>query len=307
MKWTYWTMVIGGLSLAGIFPLSGFWSKDEILATAFERESGIGWLVLLLGLLAAVMTAFYMFRAIFLTFHGEYRGGAEAEAADAETAGESEPVGLGHTHLHESPWVMVGPLVVLATLAIFAGYLANPLGDLGPVKKHAFATFVVERNDAVFVHEAEDEPEFGVAEVHLPDAVHSGAEPEFSVPIAVISLALGGAGIALAYAMYLSGIISPVDVGRRFRPVYTLFFRKYYIDELYEDRLVVRGFYQRLVRVTAWFDIAWIDNVNVQLSRITANLGRGLSNVQNGQAQTYAAVMAVGFLVVLFAFLVWGA
>ncbi|MDA0232505.1 MAG: proton-conducting transporter membrane subunit, partial [Chloroflexi bacterium] len=74
MKWTYWTMVIGRLSLAGLFPLSGFWSKDEILATAFERESGVGWVVLIAGLVAAFMTAFYMFRAIYMTFHGEYRG-----------------------------------------------------------------------------------------------------------------------------------------------------------------------------------------------------------------------------------------
>ncbi|MDA0232507.1 MAG: hypothetical protein O3C69_03375 [Chloroflexi bacterium] len=81
---------------------------------------------------------------------------------------------------------------------------------------------------------------------------------------------------------------------------------KYYFDELYEDRIVVRGFYNRLARSLAWFDTAWIDNVNVQLAKLTANVGRGLANVQNGQAQAYAAVMAIGFVVVLFAFLVWG-
>ena len=300
MKWTYWTMVIGSLSLAGLFPLSGFWSKDEILATAFERESGIGWVVLIAGLAAAFMTAFYMFRAIFMTFHGEYKNGAEAEAEAARQNNEPEPVGLGHTHLHESPWVMVAPLVVLAVLAIGVGYLVSPLSDTGPINKHAFATFVTERNENVFAVEHDEE------ESHLPDAVHAGAEPEFNIPIAVVSSVLAAGGILLAYAMYITGAVSPAAMGKRFSGTYTLLLRKYYFDELYEDRIVVRGFYNRLARGFAWFDIAWIDNVNVQLSKFTSNVGRGLANVQNGQTQAYAAVMAIGFVIVLFAFLVWG-
>jgi NADH-quinone oxidoreductase subunit L len=304
MKWTYWTMVIGSLSLAGLFPLSGFWSKDEILGTAFERENGIGYTTLALGLIAAFMTAFYMFRAIFMTFHGEYKGGAEAEEKDAEEHGLPHPVGLGHTHLHESPWIMVSPLVVLATLAIFVGFLVNPVTDVGPIDKHAFATFVVERNENVF--SVEHEAGSGEAS-HLPDAEHAGAEPKFSFPIAIISSALAVAGIGLAYMMYLSKAISPESVGNAFKPVQTLLTRKFYFDELYEDRIVRQAFYDRLARLLAWFDIALIDNVNVQLSKLTSTIGRGLANVQNGQAQTYAAVMAVGFVAALFAFLVWGA
>lgn len=308
MKWTYWTMVIGSLSLAGLFPLSGFWSKDEILTTAFERGSddglAVGWIVLVAGLLAAFMTAFYMFRAIFMTFHGEYKGGAEAEAEEAKKNNEPEPVGLGHTHRQESPWVMVGPLVILASLAIAIGFLVNPLSDVGPINKHAFATFVVERNENVFSHEAEGDDHGD--ESHLPSAVHSGAEPHFSVPIAAISSVVAAGGILLAYAMYITGAISPVAMGRRFSSVYKVLLRKYYFDELYEDRITVQGFYGRLARFLAWFDTTWIDNVNVQISKMTANVGRGLANVQNGQTQTYAAVMAIGFVVVLFAFLVWG-
>ena len=292
MKWTYATMVIGSLSLAGIFPLSGFWSKDEILATAAERGSGIGYFVLAMGLIAAVMTAFYMFRAIFMTFHGEYRGGAEAEAEEAERAGEPVPVGLGRTHLHESPWVMVAPLVVLAAFALVIGFLVNPLTDTAGIDKHAFASFVVESNEDVF-------PTPGEAE-------HAGSAPEFNLVVAVVSSLLAASGIVLAYAMYITGRVSPEAMGRRFSNLYRILINKYYIDELYEDRLVTRLFYRRVARSLASFDMAWIDNINIQLSKMTANVGRGLANVQNGQTQVYAAVMAIGVVVVLFALLVWG-
>ena len=76
MPWTFTLMVIGSLSLAGIFPLAGFWSKDEILAHTVEVDSVIGWIALAAGVIAAFMTAFYMFRVIWMTFGGEYRGGA---------------------------------------------------------------------------------------------------------------------------------------------------------------------------------------------------------------------------------------
>lgn len=306
MKWTYWTMVIGSLSLAGMFPLSGFWSKDEILAVAFERESGIGYVVLVAGLVAAFMTAFYMFRAIFMTFHGDYKGGAEAESELALQNNEPEPVGLGHTHRQESPSVMVAPLVILAALAIGVGYLVSPLSDTGPINKHAFATFVTERNENVFTVEHAGEESSDTDESHLPDAIHAGAEPEFNIPIAVISTVMAAGGIFLAYAMYITGAVSPSAIGRNFQVVHSVLFRKYYFDELYDDRIVVRGFYNRIARGFAWFDIAWIDNVNVQLSKFTSNVGRGLANVQSGQTQTYAAVMAIGFVIVLFGFLVWG-
>ncbi len=308
MPWTYWTMVIGSLSLAGIFPFSGFWSKDELLASAFERGSTIGWVALILGLTAALMTAFYMFRAIFLTFHGEYKGGAEAEAEDAKKNNLPMPVGLGHTHRQESPWVMVAPLVVLASLAIVIGFLVNPLFDLGPIKKHSFATFVTERNVNVFTGgHGEEAVDDGHAETsHLPDAVEAGAAPEFSLPTAVISTVLAVGGILLAYSMYITGSVSPAAMGRRLPTVHKLLFRKYYFDELYEDRLVIRVFYARVVRFFAWFDVSWIDNVNVQLSKLTANVGRGLANVQSGQTQTYAAIMAIGVVAALLALLVWG-
>lgn len=294
MPFTYWSMVIASLSLAGIVPFSGFWSKDEILAAAFERETGTGYVVLLLGLVAAVMTAFYMFRAVFLTFHGEYRGGAEKEEEDLRERGEPIPAGMGHTHLGESPWSMVGPIVVLATLAILIGFLVNPVGtSLGPIDKHAFATFVTENNHEVFPsHEA---------------AVHAGSEPEFNVPMALLSTVLALGGIGLAYAMYLGGQLSPQAIGTRLKPIYTLLLNKYYVDELYEKRITSSWFYGTVAKAAAWADLAWLDNVNVQLSSWTSRVGRGLTTIQTGQAQAYGLVMAVGIIVAIAALIAWGA
>ena len=108
MPITYWTFVIGSLSLAGVFPLAGFWSKDEILLDAWNHEK----VLFVVGVLVAGMTALYMFRAIFLTFWGEYQGGGEPDDAQAEVHGEP----------HESPRSMALPLLILAVPAVLAGF-----------------------------------------------------------------------------------------------------------------------------------------------------------------------------------------
>ena len=289
MPWTYWSMVIAGVSLAGLFPLSGFWSKDEILGHAAEVGTTTATIVLVLGLVAALMTAFYMFRAIFLTFHGEWRGGGEKEEEDAELAGGPAPVGNAHSHRVEAPWLMVGPVVLLAVFAIFIGFFSNPTVDVGPIGKHSFAHFVTVENEAVFpTHEA---------------AEHAGSAPEFNFVVAGISTALALAGIGLAYLMYISGVISPVAVGARLQPIYRLLSRKYYIDELYEDQLVNRGFYRYIADALRWFDEHWIDNANVHLYTWVSRIGRSGALVQNGQTQTYAVGMIIGVIAIVAVFL----
>ncbi|MFC1900706.1 NADH-quinone oxidoreductase subunit L [Chloroflexota bacterium] len=126
MPWTYITFLVASISLAGIWPLAGFWSKDEILAVALEAQPVLG----ILALITVFMTAFYMFRAVFLTFHGEYKGG------DPETG----------SHTHESPMVMVAPMVVLAGLAVFSGFWATGGGFaefMGEVIEHPHGFFGV--------------------------------------------------------------------------------------------------------------------------------------------------------------------
>lgn len=292
MPWTYWSMIIASVSLAGLFPFSGFWSKDEILGHAAEVGTTTATIVLALGLIAALMTAFYMFRVIFLTFHGEWRGGGEREEEEAKAAGEPAPVGNTHSHLAESPWLMIGPVALLAALAIVIGFFSNPTVDVGPIDKHSFAHFVTVENEAVFPTE------------HA--AVEAGSEPEFNFVIAGASTVLALAGVGLAYLMYLRGSISPASVGARLQPIYRLIFRKYYVDELYEDQLVRRGFYRYLTDGVRWFDEHWIDNANVHLYTWVSRIGKSGALVQNGQTQTYAVGMVIGVIVIVAGFLLWG-
>ncbi len=291
MPWTYWGMVIGGLSLAGIFPLAGFWSKDEILAHALEVDTVTGYAVLGLGMLAALLTAFYMARAIYMTFHGEYRGGAEAEREELEKAGKPVPDGLGHTHLGESPWIMVAPIVILAVLALGIGVFTNPPVDVGINEAHGFGHFVTD-NEAVF---------------HSEEAVkHAGASPKFNMEIALISTGLALLGIALASVMHFTRWLSASMLERIMSVPHRLLYRKYYVDELYEDVAVRSAFYGLLVKATAWLDGNWMDNANVQISTWTGRIGRGLALAQNGQAQTYVFVMVMGAALALAAFMIWG-
>ncbi len=290
MKITYWAMVIASLSLAGIIPLSGFWSKDEILAHAAHGDSGIAMFALLMGLLGALMTAFYMFRAVIKTFHGEFRGGGDKEREDIEASGEVAPEGLEHVHLGESPWTMTVPIAILAFLAIVIGFFTNPIFDLGIANKHAFATFVVERNTDVFHdHEAQ---------------VHAGSEPKFDPLIAGISTVLAVGGIAIAWLLATRTGVIPASVEKMTLPLQNLFRRKYYFDELYEDLIVSRGFYSYFARLVDRLDISGFDNVNIQLYRWTDRAGRALAKVQDGQVQTYGIVSIVGLIVAIVIFVV---
>ena len=297
MPWTYWGMIIASLSLAGLFPFSGFWSKDEILGHAAEVGATTGNIVLALGLIAALMTAFYMFRAIFLTFHGEWNGGGEKEEADAQLSGDPSPVGNAHSHLGESPWLMIGPVTLLAAISIFIGFFSNPVVEVGSIDKHAFAHFVTVENEDVFPvdedggHKAAD---------------HAGAAPKFNFAVAGISSLLALSGIALAYAMYIKSSISPSSIGARFRPLYNLMFRKYYFDELYENLVVSKGFYKYLADALRWFDEHWVDNANIHLSNWVSRIGKSGVLIQNGQTQTYAVGMVIGVIAIAAGFLLWG-
>ncbi|MXY43909.1 MAG: NADH-quinone oxidoreductase subunit L [Dehalococcoidia bacterium] len=268
MRWTYITFLIGSLSLAGIFPLAGFWSKDEILAYAFGQEGAVPQVVFLLAVIAVFMTAFYMFRALFMVFEGEYKGGADADP-EAESHGPSD-------HPHESPNSMVGPMGVLAVFAVVAGLFASPIIDLGPIPKHWL--------------------------VH--DFLHSDGA-DFNIAIAAGSTLLALAGILLAYLMYYSRQVSAERVGSVFRPLYVLFSRKYYFDELYERVLTDRLFYRGAVRALDWFDRSIVDGAVRLVDQFGRNVGRGIAQAQTGQVQGYGMAVSVGVLAILGAYLLF--
>ena len=268
MRWTYITFLIGSLSLAGIFPLAGFWSKDEILTFTFGQGGAISLVVFLLAVIAVFMTAFYMFRALFMVFEGEYRGGADADP-EAESHGPSD-------HPHESPYSIIGPMGILAVLAVVAGLLASPIVDLGPIPKHWL--------------------------VH--DFLHSDGA-DFNILIAVGSTLLALAGILLAYLMYQSHQISAEQVGSWFRPLYVLFSRKYYFDELYEGVVTVRLFYRVVARALDWADRSIVDGAVRLVDQFGRNVGRGIAQAQTGQVQGYGMAVSVGVLAILGAYLLF--
>ena len=274
MPWTYGTFVIGSLSLAGIFPLAGFWSKDEILSHAFGGGNAVSGIVFALALIAAFMTAFYMFRAVFMTFHGSFRGGADR---DPDTEAH-----LGSVHVDESPKTMVAPLVILAIPAVAAGFLANSIFDLGIIPAHWLAHFL-DYNPAVHVEAG-----------------------SFNIFIAALSTLVAVGGILLAYLMYISRSVSPEAMGNALRPVHTLLYRKYFMDELYEDIIVRRGFYGWLSYALDWVDRSVVDKLANFLGWLGANTGTALRQAQTGQLQAYGMGISIGILIIFGIFLFLG-
>jgi NADH-quinone oxidoreductase subunit L len=195
MPLTYWTMVIAGGALAALPPLAGFWSKDEILGSAFKNGYPILWVV---GVFTGGLTAFYITRAIWLTFHGVPR---DRHLFD---------------HAHESPRVMTVPLLVLAAGSILVGFIGFP-PDNGFI--HAFIRPAVEAGT-------------GAA------TVEAGTNWLEFLTFAAISTAVGILGILLGLSMYSRGRPDPAAVSRAAGPYYDVLVNKYYVDELYDRRFV---------------------------------------------------------------------
>ena len=258
MPWTFATFLIAALSLAGIWPLSGFWSKDEILATAWANQP----VLFYLAMITVFMTAFYIFRVLFITFGGKYRGGS--------------PEAHG-THPHESPPVMLVPMVILAILAIVSGFW-NITGG--------FSAFMGEGETHGFIQGL-----FGIF-------THS--------PIPLISLVVAGLGILLAYAMYSRKLISPERIGSMFKPFYTLFLRKYFFDELYENIIVKIGLIGGLFAGLQQIDTYGVDGTVNGVAKGAIAGGRTIRRAQTGQLQLYALVIGIGILAIIICLYIFG-
>lgn len=268
MPWTYITFVIGSLSLAGIWPLAGFWSKDEILVTALTNNPAL----FALAIITVFMTAFYMFRAVFMTFHGEYKGGAPSEHG-----GHDE-----HSHgPHESPAVMVVPLVILAVLAICVGWI-NVTGFFSGLFGHAV--------------------EHGAEEVNWV----TGFFGPLTNPLPLISLLVAIAGIFLAYAMYIKKWISAAKITNAFKPIHTLLYRKYFMDEFYESFIVKTLLYNGLFKLFALFDYNVVDGTVNGAASGAAGAGNFLRKLQNGQTQLYVFSIAIGLVAIVICVFIFG-
>jgi len=261
---TYVLMWIGSLSLAGIPPFSGFFSKDSILAAAWASETAVGRYSFCLGTFTAFLTAFYSWRLIIMTFHGTSR-------ADHET----------QHHIHESPWVMLAPLFVLAAGAIAAGYLADPYF----VGEHRAEFWKA----AILVLPYDDS---------IAHAVHN------SLLIDYLPLAAGLSGIALAYVCYMLRPTIPAELAMRYRALYLFLLNKWYFDELY-DRLFVRSAFSLGDGLWKTGDGMVIDGLGPDgISAATRELAREASRLQTGYVYHYAFAMLIGVVALITWYLI---
>jgi NADH-quinone oxidoreductase subunit L len=261
MPITYWTFLAATLAICGIPGFSGFFSKDEILAAAYTAPLGGPWLYWL-GTVTAGMTAFYMFRGLFMTFHGKSR----------------VPEEIAH-HVHESSAKMTGPLVVLAILSVFGGYVSIPEALGG---------------GEGFIHYLD--PVFASSE-HLLRATSArpAAEGMSSVALMGLSLLAAAVGIAFAWWFYLRSLETPKRLAERLKGPYRLLINKYYVDEFY-NWLIVRPLRftseQILWRRT---DAGAIDGTLVEGSgETTLKLGSVARRIYSGQLRSYATWVLLG-------------
>jgi len=259
---TYTVMWIGSLALAGIPIFAGYYSKDAILEGAIAAHSAVGLYAFACMVAAAFLTAFYSWRLLILTFHG-------APRADQHTM----------DHVHESPMVMLVPLLVLAVGAIVTGFMFKPyfIGDL----QAAFW------NGAVFNLPAK----------HMMEALHHA--PEWVPTLAKIA---AGSGIALAFALYMFAPHIPGRIVAAAPGLHRFLLNKWYFDELY-DRIFVQPL--RRLAVTLWQvgDAKIIDGMPNGAAALVADAGRGAMRLQSGRVATYAFAMIIGLVLFITLFL----
>ncbi len=284
---TFWTFLIAALAISGIPPLSGFWSKDEILSSllAQARVTNNPWSYVLwgIGLLTAGMTAFYMFRLVFGIFAGNYRGTAAAATTHDDEVTEEEPGAhqgkVSYYGIHEAPPVMTVPLILLAILSVVGG-LVGSFQIIGLASWHPLATFLA--------------PVF--SNVHTPEAslglewISTG-----------LSVGLGLLGILGAWALYRGGF----QYKENNNPLYQLVFHKYYVDEI-----LIAVFIQPLVWIGRTATSLLEGNALDGGSRAVAWLLRGFSSIwrrlQTGYVRNYALAILVGVVLIIVYYAVRG-
>jgi NADH-quinone oxidoreductase subunit L len=258
---TYATMWVGALSLSAIPFFSGYYSKDTILDAAWASGTAVGRYAWVLGTVGAFMTAFYISRVMFMTFHGEPRAGEEAMH-----------------HAHESPWVMLVPLIVLAIGAAFFGFLGYD--------------FFVGHDRAGF---------WKSAILVLPQYDSLDAAEGNPLLVRYLPLIVAVIGIAVAYVFYVVDPRIPVRLASQYRALYLFLLNKWYFDELY-DWLFVRP--AMLIGDGLWKsgDGAVIDGLGPDgVAAVTRDLARQASRLQTGYLYHYAFAMMIG----LVAFVTW--
>ncbi len=298
---THFTFLMATIAISGLLPFSGLMSKDEILTyTLIGSTAHAGWILKVLwivGMSAALMTSFYMFRLYFVTFHGKDRMTEEARK-----------------HVHESPSTMTVPLIILAALSVFGGLFGIPMIKNAHLLKGFLSPVIVPVGQFAHAHHAAHDWKFYAMETGL----------------IFLSMAVGLTGFLWARAWYSKGNDEvPARMASNFRQIYTLVKNKYYVDEFYHAT-VIRGTYYSGI-VLWYFDKWFIDGLCVNGtamftkidSYISAFLDKhlvdGLVNasawatqrssavfrkMQNGMVQSYALVFLIGIFAVLCIYMI---
>jgi NADH-quinone oxidoreductase subunit L len=301
---TYWTFLIGAIAIAGVPPLAGFFSKDEILFRTWDAGHRILWTV---GILTALLTAAYMFRLVFMAFHGERRfgGAAHAPAAHGISAhGDAHGAPGAHGHLHDAPPAMAIALVLLALGSVVAGFVGVPeaLGGSNRLEHFLHPSFVA--GGATFApgHEGAEASE--PAHAPEPSPVQLGPAPvehheTTELVLMAVSVGVALAGIGLAWYFFLRRPQAADAVARSAAPVHRLLLNKYYVDELYDSAVVQpikRGSEQVLWKGV---DVGLIDGAVNGAGSFVSGSSSVLRRLQSGLVRAYAASLLVGVVAIL--------
>jgi len=267
IKWTYATMLTATLAITGIPFFAGFFSKDAILFAALQNPAG-GGVLYAFGLLTALLTAFYMFRLIFLTFGGKERFDEH------------------HVHVHESPWTMLGPLVILAVLSTIGGWVALPALFQGP---DYFSNFLG--------------PVFGRAE--SVDAAGEIAAHHLELILAGVAVAAALIGLAFAYWLYLKRPEKADGLAKSMHGAYTTLLNKYYVDELYAAVVVKPLMWISTNVLWKVADVGAIDGAVNGIATGATAIGDASRHTQSGNTRSYAVWVVVGAFVVIAVIFFW--
>jgi len=290
---TYWTFLIGTVAIAGVPGLAGFFSKDEILGQTYATGHTTLWLI---GILTAMLTATYMFRLVFMAFHGPYRYRGLSPVHDK---GDSPH----DAHLHDAPPAMALALIVLAIGSVLAGYVGVPaaLGGHNEIEHYLAPSFSAHHGEAAAVgpnfSSAEGAERSESAEARSSHEGEGGGLSEMA--LMSVSILVAFAGIGIAWYFFLRSPASADAVAEAAAPVHTLLENKYYVDELYDATIVEpivsvsRGALWKVVDATvidgAVNGAGWVVNTSAGLLR----------RLQTGSVRVYAASILLGAVMVL--------
>jgi NADH-quinone oxidoreductase subunit L len=310
---TFWVVTIATIAIAGIPPFSGFFSKDEILGAVFHSPYG-GPVIWGIGVLTAGFTSFYMFRLWFMTFFGELKLGSvdlgeEAHAAHApaqaghgaasDSHGHADDHSHGHGGVHESPWVMLAPLVILAVLSFVGGWVGVPQFMRGHNEIERFLAPVMQSGPSVAGEAVSDKD---ATTSHAGEATPENTGEEWL--LAGTSVAAALIGLFFAYLFYYKNLELPERITSKMHGIYMMVLHKYYVDEGYGAIFVKPLLALSTVVLWRGVDQGVIDGLVNGAGTASQGVGNELRQMQSGNIRSYAAWVAIGGAAIV-AFMIW--